>query len=75
MKEKTILLANRVKLILAFPLLLTNIITVLACIIEGSYVIAFMFLLLGWITFDYIKICWAERKGGKWYEKENVEKN
>ena len=64
---------NRVKLLMAFPILLADIITVLACIISGSYVIAFMFLLLGLITIDYIKITRAENIKGKWYEAKDVE--
>lgn len=74
MKEKTILIMNRVKLVLAVILLLADITAVVACTIDGSYAAVFVFLLLGGITLDYIRITRAETKQGKWYKLEDVEK-
>jgi len=72
MKEKTIRLFNLLKLIMAIPILLADIAVVLVCLIDGSFALVFMFLVLGGITFDYITIARAEIKTGSWYELKNV---
>lgn len=73
MKDKTIIFVNRVKLVLAVLLLLADIVAMAASAMEGVYTIAFVFLLLGGITLDYIRITRVETKQGKWFELEDVE--
>ena len=69
----TILLLNRVKLVLAIPVLIADIVGTVACAMREFYVGVVVFFLLGFITLDYIRISWAEMKAGLWYELEDVE--
>ena len=71
----TILVLNRVKIVLAVLVLIADVLATAACAIGEFYAGVFTFLLLGAITLDYIRIARAELKAGPWYELEDVEKN
>lgn len=73
MKESTIRLLTRAKITMAVLILFIDIIGAVASMIEGFYPGVFLFLLLGGITFDYLRITRADLKPGLWYEIENVE--
>ncbi len=73
MKESTILVLNRVKLVLAVLVLVADVIATATCAVGEFYAGAFTFLLLGGITLDYIRIARAEMGAGPWYELEDVE--
>ncbi len=73
MKESTIHILNRAKITMAVLVLIIDIIGMVASVIEGFYPGVFLFLLLGGITFDYLRITRANLKPGLWYEIENVE--
>lgn len=73
MKDTTIRIMNRVKIVLAIIVLIADVIAVAACAMAEFYVGVFTFLLLGGITFDYIRIARVELKAGPWYELEDIE--
>ncbi len=73
MKGITIRNLNWVKIVLAILVLIADVIAAAACAMGEFYAGVFTFLLLGGITFDYIRIARAEMKAGPWYELENME--
>ncbi len=73
MKRTTILVLNRMKIVLAILVLMADVIAVAASAMGEFYAGAFLFFLLGAVTLDYIRIARTELKAGPWYELENVE--